>query len=68
MGHEKPIPVDLKPQGSNMKAAGKRLPVGGASGDTFNHYAWMDSATEEQRDAIFRYIRVLPFTHCHRLV
>jgi hypothetical protein len=65
MSHEMPTTVDLQFPGGNQKAAGKRLPVGGAPGDTYSHYSWMGSETIEQRDAIFRYAQVKLFTYSH---
>lgn len=65
MSHEKDDLVDLQFPGGNQKAAGKRLPAGGAPGDTYSHYSWMDSETVEDRDAIFRYAQVRLFTHSH---
>jgi hypothetical protein len=62
MSHEQDLLVNLQFPGGNQKAAGKRLPAGGAPGDTYSHYSWMGSDTVEDRDAIFRYAQVKLFT------
>jgi hypothetical protein len=45
-------------KGLDMKNAGRRLPQGGAPGDTYSHYSWMAGDSSEERDRIFAYIHV----------
>jgi hypothetical protein len=51
--HSEPVTVDFRPKGHKLVPAGRRVPQGGATGDTFSHYAWMSAETKEDRDRLF---------------
>lgn len=51
--HPGPVKIDFRPTGHKLVAAGRRVPQGGAPGDTYSHYAWMKASTREDRGRLF---------------
>lgn len=54
----------VKPENSRLYASGRRVPVGGAPGDTYAKYAWMAGDTKEDRDRIFAHVHVCSYVLC----
>jgi hypothetical protein len=58
--HSEPKIIDYRPQGHKLVSAGRRVPQGGAEGDTYSHYAWMNASTRSDRDRLFMVAHVCP--------
>jgi hypothetical protein len=56
--------VSVKPEDSKLCASGRRLPEGGAPGDTYAKYAWMSGDTFGDRDRIFAHVHVCSHSAC----
>jgi hypothetical protein len=58
--------IDWRTPSHKMGAAGRRMPQGGARGDTYSHYSWMSGGTPENRNILFHMIHVcMRILHLH---